>query len=225
MEAFSKSGDALHLPSTLFFPRKKVSNFLLRCALQRGGARARAMAMEAPPPQLTVTKVYLTDNPYEKQLDLLRWIRKLLSEVVDSAASHSEDDQHLRQEQEELAAGDACKQDVQEVCILGTPTPEQEGKSTSASTAVKLESTEEVLGESHQDVQTSLAAADVDAAMSSGPVDGSGALRESGPAVVSTGVSASSRKRPRHVMHGQELLGAGSVVECFHPVSHGGAHR
>lgn len=175
--------------------------------------------MEAPPPKLTVTKVYLTDKPYEKQLDLLRWIRKLLSEVVDSAASQSKDGQHLRQEQGELAAGNVCKEDVEEECMLGAPTPEQKGQSTSASTAAKSESTEEVLGENCQQVQTSLPAADVAAAMSRGPVDSSEALTESRAAVVSTGVSANSRKRPRHLMHGQELFGVGSVVECFHPVS------
>lgn len=174
------------------------------------------MAMHAPP-QLTVTKVFLKDNPYEKQLGLLRWIRTLLTEVVDTAASQSEDDQHRHHQKQEELAVDACKEGDQEGCALGAPTSEdkREEEDSTGGVATKSESTAEVLEESHpcvQDVQA-------DVAISSDASDSriiSEALEENG-----TAVSASSRKRPRNLTHGRELFGVGSVVECFHPVSRG----
>lgn len=173
------------------------------------------MAMHAPP-QLTVTKVFLTDKPYEKQLGLLRWIRTLLTEVVDTAASQSEDDQHRHHQKQEELAVDDCKEGDQEGCALGAPTSEdkREEEDSTGGVTTKSESTEEVLEESHPCVQ------DVQAVeMASEPSDSrmiSEALEENG-----TAVSASSRKRPRNLTHGRELFGVGSVVECFHPVSRG----
>lgn len=170
------------------------------------------MAMHAPP-HLTVTKAFLTDNPYEKQLGVLRWIRTLLSEVVDKAASQTENDQHRHhpKEEEELA-GVVCKEGDEKGCALGAPTPgdKREEDSTGGVTA-KSESTEQVLEERRpcvEDVQTDVAA--------SCSVINEALLEENG-----TAVSATGRKRPRNLMHGRHLFGVGSVVECFHPVSYG----
>lgn len=208
----TKSGDALHLPPPLrFSTKKKIS------ALQ--GERSwpqDAMAMQHAPPHLTVTKAFLTDNPYENQLGLLRWIRKFLSEVVDAAASQSESDQHRRQEEqkeeeEKELAGDACKEDDQEQgCALGAPTQEEKREEHSTSGAIsKSVSTEEALEESLPCVEG--VEADTVAPSNSIVTEG---CKESG-----TAASAGGRKRPRNLLHGQDLFGVGSVVECFHPVS------
>ena len=203
----SKSGDALHLPFMPFLETGPLFGVLFKQEL--------APEVMHAPPQLTVTKVFLTDNPYENQLGLLRWIRTLLSEVVDKAASQSEDDQDRHHQQQEQLAGSVREEvDEKEGCALGAPTPEEKREDHGASSAIsisKSERTQEVLEESRRcvdDVQT-------DVAMPRAPTDSiTKALEESG-----TAVSASSRKRPRNVMHGQDLFGVGSVVECYHQVS------
>ncbi|CAM9270282.1 unnamed protein product, partial [Laminaria digitata] len=172
------------------------------------------MAMQHAPPHLTVTKAFLTDNPYENQLGLLRWIRKFLSEVVDAAASQSESDQHRRQEEqkeekEEELAVDACKEDDQEQgCALGAPTQEEKREEHSTSGAIsKSASTEEALEESRPCVE----GVEADTVAPSNSIITEG-CKESG-----TAASAGGRKRPRNLLHGQDLFGVGSVVECFHP--------
>lgn len=169
------------------------------------------MAMHAPR-RFTVTKAVLTDNPYEKQLGVLRWIRTVLSEVVDKAASQSEDDQHRHHQKQEELAGAVCEEGDEEGCALGAPASEdkREEDSTDGVTA-KSESTEEVLEESRpcvEDVRTDVA--------TSCSVISEAPLEENG-----TAVSATSRKRPRNLMHGRDFFSVGSVVECFHPVSRG----
>lgn len=44
------------------------------------------------PANLSVTKVYLTDKPYEVQVAVLRWVKNLVGNLVDAAVQRTRDE-------------------------------------------------------------------------------------------------------------------------------------
>lgn len=172
------------------------------------------------PPNLTHSTTYLTDKPYDVQLGVLRWIRGLLFEVIDEAASQlsttatsiepeslqhgSHDDNGCgRQEENSLPPGAETRMENK---------PQEHTQDDEGLPAIEGEGVDDCSsghGESVRILKTmSKATTDEHGVNPDGDGDGEGG---------STGIG---RKRPRTpTLHERHTFGVGSVVECFHPVS------
>ncbi|CAN0119065.1 unnamed protein product [Ectocarpus sp. 6 AP-2014] len=150
------------------------------------------------PANLTHSTAYLTDKPYDVQLGVLRWIRGLLSEVVDNAVSElsttaagsirNVEPETRGDHDDNGACGRSAAREV------GGNTPQQD-EGVDGSEALNLNSTAALLDES------------VGAATAGSRGDGGSS---------STG---NGRKRPRAStpLDRRDIFVPGSVVECFHP--------
>lgn len=156
------------------------------------------------PAKLTHSTAYLTDKPYDVQLGVLRWIRGLLSEVIDNAASQlsttaasaAAGSIHNVEPETQGDGGDgACGRSAAGE-VGGNTSQQDEG--VDGSEALNFKSTAALLDES------------VGAATTGSRGDGGGSS--------STG---NGRKRPRTStpLDRRDIFVPGSVVECFHPVS------
>ncbi|CAB1121224.1 unnamed protein product [Ectocarpus sp. CCAP 1310/34] len=150
------------------------------------------------PVNLTHSSAYLTDKPYDVQLGVLRWIRGLLSEVVDNAVSqlsttaagsiHNVEPETQGDDDDDVACGRSAAREV------GGSIP-QKDEGVDGSEALNLKSTAALLDEC------------VGAATTGSRGDGGSS---------STG---NGRKRPRTStpLDRRDVFVPGSVVECFHP--------
>lgn len=177
------------------------------------------------PANLTHSTAYLTDKPYDVQLGVLRWIRELLSEVVDDAASQLstttaaapiEPDQGTCGVNSPSVQGqDLALPDAEERQENGRVREQQDagishrdsgagGESTLEVSKAEPSSTEE---ESRAGMRTTEGAG---VATTAAAVDGAGGV----------GSASVGRKRPRaQTQQRRDCFGLGDVVECFHAVS------
>lgn len=153
------------------------------------------------PANLTHSTAYLTDKPYDVQLGVLRWIRGLLYEVIDNAASQlstaaaaAGSVPNVEPETQGDGDGGACGRSAARE--VGGNAPQQD-EGVDGSEALNLKSTAALLDES------------VGAATTGSRGDGG------------TSSAGNGRKRPRTStpLDRRDIFVSGSVVECFHPVS------
>lgn len=156
------------------------------------------------PMNLTHSSVYLTDKPYDVQLGVLKWIRGLLSEVIDKAATTATT----------AAAGAAIEPERDQRPHKGTDDRVRQEEIIISPSGKEGEENKVHRHEEREDV-----------ADTSGREEGTKILNSSpgcaaaAPASTAAG-AAVGRKRPRAAtLHGRPGFGVGSVVECFHPVS------
>lgn len=149
------------------------------------------------PRNLVLTSAYLSDKPYEVQLEVLRWMRILLHDVVDRAAStafkRSED-----QQEEPVISRQEFKAENQ----LGKDKDScQRSRSILEGSAVESEPSQQA------------------SAQDSGGASSN--TTEESDVTTEDSCKSNRRKRPRKPstsLEGKPLV-VGSVVECFHPVS------
>lgn len=164
------------------------------------------------PPNLSITTTYLTDTPYEVQLGVLRGIRTLLAGVVDDAISQAStklgDSAHNHQQQQQQGQKQQSDGDgLSDESLVRVDMPKENDSD------VHLGSDPPVGSEIHAEEGSGAEAV----APSAGEVEG---LEESGTAALDPTRNSSSRKRPRTPSPTRrDFYTAGSVVECFHPVS------
>lgn len=157
------------------------------------------------PTNLTHSSAYLTDKPYDVQLGVLKWIRGLLSAVIDEAATTGA--------ASAAAAAVECNRDQQpHEGADGGVRQEEEPRSPSE------KKVEEKKG--YRQEQEG-AAADINGCEERPEILNSAEARCAAAAPSSDGLGkAVGRKRPRSATsHGRSDFGVGCVVECFHPVS------
>lgn len=182
------------------------------------------------PPNLTHSTAYLTDKPYDVQLGVLRWIRGLLSEVVDEAttqlsttATRIERESGQQGNHDDHDTGcdtqmkDSLPPDTQTRTENKPPehTQDEEGLSTVKSQDVEDRGS----GESVRIFKTE--AAETRATMDENDGGGTTSAHDAAAADTADGDGGStgvSRKRPRTPTL-KNSFGVGSVVECYHPVS------
>lgn len=152
------------------------------------------------PRNLVLTSAYLTDKPYEVQLEVFRWMRVLLHDVVDRAAAtalqRSEDQQ--QHQQEEFVISQEDKDGNQ----LGKAKDRCQNRSSSLEgSAVESEPSQPASAQDSGGASSNTAA---EAGLTS-----------------EDSCKSNRRKRPRKPTspNGGNALIVGSVVECFHPVS------
>lgn len=185
------------------------------------------------PPNLTHSTAYLTDKPYDVQLGVLRWIRGLLSEVIDEAVSQLSTsatpiEPEITRQQDNLDHDTGCV--GQETDSLPpdseTPVRNKHRKHTQddeGSSAVEGEGVDACGSGGHGE---SVRKFKTPAAVTRATTDeNDGVTTATGTAAADTadgdgGSMGVGRKRPRTPMlHERNTFGVGSVVECFHPVS------
>ncbi|CAN0171747.1 unnamed protein product [Ectocarpus sp. 4 AP-2014] len=150
------------------------------------------------PANFTHSTAYLTDKPYDVQLGVLRWIRGLLSEVVDNAVSqlsttaagsmHYLEPETQGDDDEDGACGRSAAREI------GGNIPQQD-EGVDGSEALNLKSTAALRDES------------VGAATTGSRGDGGSS---------STG-NGRKRSRTSTPLDRRDVFVPGSVVECFHP--------
>lgn len=158
------------------------------------------------PKNLILTKVELTDKPYEVQLDVLRWIKQLVSALVDTAVP-CDDQGH--QAPVALAASKQTATDS----VSGAA---EDGKTDHASVCFK-ENYAEVGAGSNVDGN----ADNTNTTGSSSCHDERASVQggEGGVAQQAQGDGDSRRKRARTLsQQAKHEHAVGSVVECFHAV-------
>lgn len=161
--------------------------------------RARELQEHSPcamgprcPPNLTHSSAYLKDNPYELQLGVLKYIRGLLSEVINEATSQVLPDESGRQGD---GGDNECSRQDENYLLLAAEAGEGN----------KLDGQEGDGGGAIVDTSDPTTATDV-----AGLVDRAGGSMH----------TAVGRKRPRTAtLHGRDAFGVGAVVQCFHTVS------
>lgn len=153
------------------------------------------------PRNLLVTSAYLSDKPYEVQLEVLRWMRILLHDVVDRAASTASTSFKRSDDQQEEPV--ISRQEVEGEIHLGNDKDScQSSSSVLEGSAVESEPSSQQSSAQDSGVATSNTTAE------------SGLTTEDS-------CKSSRRKRPRKPQKPREgnALVVGSVAECFHPVS------
>lgn len=188
------------------------------------------------PPNLTHSTAYLTDKPYDVQLGVLRWIRGLLSEVIEEAASQlstratSIEPENIRQ-QDNLDHDAGCVGQETDSLPPDAETPmknkhREHTQDKEGLSAVEGQDVDDCSSGGHGEAvrmfktpaagvtrattdedDSSVTTAVADDAAAADTADGDG------------GRMGVGRKRPRTPMlHERNTFGVGSVVECFHPV-------
>ncbi|CAN0093748.1 unnamed protein product [Scytosiphon promiscuus] len=142
------------------------------------------------PANLTHSTAYLTDKPYDVQLGVLRWVRGLISEVIDEAAS-------------KLSPAAASIEPDQGTCGLSSGGV-QEGDLVLPDAKKREGDGQEVRGED-------------DAGAHHSSSSGAGEAGGRGGESTHGGSAGVGRKRPRPPsQQGRKSFGLGDVVECFH---------
>lgn len=156
------------------------------------------------PTNLTHSSAYLTDKPYDVQLGVLKWIRCLLSAVIDEATTTAA----------AAPAAIECKRDQHP--HKGADDGVSQEKELLSANFKKVEENEGDRQE-QEDVANINGREDRPKILNSAEEAGCAAAAPPSTAGAGTAVG---RKRPRTAtFHGRSSFGVGCVVECFHPVS------